>query len=47
MRNSLKSLVDKTNIMFTDPIFDKRPEQLNVTAFIDLTNMIEVAMNNK
>ena len=47
MRNSLKSLVDKTNLMFTDPIFDKRPEQLNVTAFIELTNMIEAAMNNK
>ncbi len=47
MRNSLKSLVDKANPMYTNPIFDKRPEQLNVKAFIELTNMIEAALTNK
>jgi len=41
MRNSLKPLVAKDNPMFADPLFDKRPEQLDVAAFIDLTNRIE------
>ncbi|MDO9153133.1 MAG: 16S rRNA (adenine(1518)-N(6)/adenine(1519)-N(6))-dimethyltransferase RsmA [Paludibacter sp.] len=47
MRNSLKSLVDKNNPMYSDPIFDKRPEQLDVEAFIELTNKIEAALNNQ
>ena len=44
MRNSLKPLVAKDNPMFADPLFDKRPEQLDVAAFIDLTNRIEEAL---
>lgn len=44
MRNSLKPLVAKDNTMFADPLFDKRPEQLDVAAFIDLTNRIEKAL---
>ena len=44
MRNSLKPLVAKDNPMFADPLFDKRPEQLDVAAFIDLTNRIEKAL---
>lgn len=44
MRNSLKPLIAKENPVFTDPIFDKRPEQLSVDAFIELTNMIEKAL---
>ena len=44
MRNSLKPLIAKENSVFADPIFDKRPEQLSVDAFIELTNMIEKAL---
>lgn len=40
MRNSLKSLLGKDNELFREPIFDKRPEQLSVEEFIDLTNRI-------
>ena len=44
LRNSLKPLVAKENPMFADPLFDKRPEQLDVKAFVDLTNRIEKAL---
>ncbi len=43
MRNSLRTLMGKENAVLTQPIFDKRPEQLDVNAFIELTNMIESA----
>jgi len=46
MRNSLKPLVPKENPMYADPIFDKRPEQLDVAAFVELTNRIEKALSN-
>jgi len=38
MRNSLKSLINEK--IKPNPIFDKRPEQLSVKQFIDLTNLI-------
>lgn len=41
LRNSLKPLLGKENGIFDDPIFDKRPEQLSVQQFIELTNRIE------
>lgn len=41
MRNSLKSLLGKDCEIFVDPVFDKRPEQLSVEEFIDLTKKIE------
>ncbi|VBB48059.1 Ribosomal RNA small subunit methyltransferase A [uncultured Paludibacter sp.] len=44
LRNSLKSLVEKENKMFVEEIFNKRPEQLDVQSFIELTNMIENAL---
>ncbi|MDR1437247.1 MAG: 16S rRNA (adenine(1518)-N(6)/adenine(1519)-N(6))-dimethyltransferase RsmA [Candidatus Symbiothrix sp.] len=40
MRNSLKSLLGKENKILQNPVFDKRPEQLPVDAFIELTQMI-------
>jgi 16S rRNA (adenine1518-N6/adenine1519-N6)-dimethyltransferase len=46
MRNSLKPLVPKDNPVFADPVFDLRPEQLNVAAFVDLTNKIEKALQS-
>ncbi|MEG1615397.1 MAG: 16S rRNA (adenine(1518)-N(6)/adenine(1519)-N(6))-dimethyltransferase RsmA [Bacteroidales bacterium] len=40
MRNSLKALLGKECEVFSDQIFDKRPEQLSVQQFIDLTNLV-------
>ncbi len=44
MRNSLKPIIEKENPVFQDAIFDKRPEQLTVAQFVELTNMIEKAL---
>lgn len=41
MRNSLMPLVGKGNPLLADPIFTKRPEQLSVDEFVELTNLIE------
>ncbi|OJV40506.1 MAG: 16S rRNA (adenine(1518)-N(6)/adenine(1519)-N(6))-dimethyltransferase [Bacteroidales bacterium 36-12] len=46
LRNSLKPLVGKENPIYADPLFDKRPEQLSVSAFVDLTNRIEIAIRD-
>ncbi|MFV0390287.1 MAG: 16S rRNA (adenine(1518)-N(6)/adenine(1519)-N(6))-dimethyltransferase RsmA [Paludibacteraceae bacterium] len=44
LRNSLKPLVPKENEMYNNPIFDKRPEQLDVPSFVYLTNIVEAAI---
>lgn len=44
LRNSLLPLVEKGHPMFADPLFDLRPERLDVAAFIDLTNRVEAAL---
>jgi 16S rRNA (adenine1518-N6/adenine1519-N6)-dimethyltransferase len=44
MRNSLKPLIAKDHPMYADPLFDKRPEQIDIAAFVDLTNRVERAM---
>ncbi|MGL4993459.1 MAG: 16S rRNA (adenine(1518)-N(6)/adenine(1519)-N(6))-dimethyltransferase RsmA [Bacteroidales bacterium] len=44
MRNSLKPLVGKDFSQFELPIFDKRPEQLSVAQFEELTNLISEHM---
>ena len=44
IRNSLKPLVPKESSMYADPIFDKRPEQLGVAEFVQLTKMVEKAL---
>jgi 16S rRNA (adenine1518-N6/adenine1519-N6)-dimethyltransferase len=41
LRNSLKSLLGKENTISGLPVFDKRPEQLSVEEFIELTNQIK------
>lgn len=41
LRNSLKSLLNKECEAFKLPVFDKRPEQLSVDQFIELTQLIE------
>lgn len=47
LRNSISPILDKTNPLMTDPIFNKRPEQLSVQEFIDLTNRVEQALNTE
>lgn len=44
LRNSLKILQLSDNLR-ANPIFNKRPEQLSVNAFIDLTKLIETDNN--
>lgn len=41
LRNSIKPILGKDCSLTQDPLFDKRPEQLSVQQFIDLTNMVE------
>ena len=47
LRNSISSILDKENPLSADPIFNKRPEQLSVQEFIELTNQVEAALKNK
>ena len=46
MRNSLQSLVGKGNPLLEEKIFTKRPEQLSVEEFVELTRMIQKGLNN-
>ena len=41
LRNSIKPILGKDCSLTQDALFDKRPEQLSVQQFIDLTNMVE------
>ncbi len=41
LRNSISPILGKDNPLSADPIFNKRPEQLPVQTFIDLTNQVE------
>ena len=41
MRNSLQQLVGKGNPILEENIFTKRPEQLSVNEFVELTNLVE------
>lgn len=45
MRNGMKQILGKDNPMLSDKLFDKRPEQLSVNDFIELTNRVEQSMN--
>ncbi len=44
MRNSLRQLCENNTDLLSAPIFDKRPEQISVNDFIELTNRIQHAM---
>ncbi|MEI6555701.1 MAG: 16S rRNA (adenine(1518)-N(6)/adenine(1519)-N(6))-dimethyltransferase RsmA [Paludibacter sp.] len=44
LRNSLKPLGIINESLFADPLFDLRPERLDVATFVDLTNRLEAAM---
>jgi 16S rRNA (adenine1518-N6/adenine1519-N6)-dimethyltransferase len=47
LRNSLSPIIAKDHPMFNDVFFNKRPEQLDVAAFVTLTNQIEAALQDK
>ena len=41
LRNSIQQIVGKESPLLSDPILDKRPEQLSIEDFIELTNKVE------
>lgn len=41
LRNSIKPILGKESSILQDEIFNKRPEQLSVQQFVELTNMVE------
>lgn len=41
LRNSIQQIVGKNSTLLSDPILDKRPEQLSIEDFIDLTKRVE------
>jgi 16S rRNA (adenine1518-N6/adenine1519-N6)-dimethyltransferase len=47
LRNSLKPLGLGDSPIFADPLFNMRPEQLDVPAFIDLTNRIDTEIKSR
>ena len=47
LRNSISSILDKNHPLSADPIFNKRPEQLSVQEFIELTNQVEAALKKE
>ena len=47
LRNSISSILEKGNPLSNDPVFNKRPEQLSVQEFIELTNRVETALKDK
>lgn len=44
LRNSISPILDKNSSLSADPLFNKRPEQLSVEDFIELTNRVEKAL---
>ena len=47
LRNSISSILEKGNPLSNDTVFNKRPEQLSVQEFIELTNRVETALKDK
>ena len=47
LRNSIKPILSKESPLLADPLFNRRPEQLSVQEFIDLTNRVEQELNNR
>lgn len=44
LRNSIQQIVGKVSPLLADPTLDKRPEQLSIEEFIELTLKVEQAM---
>ena len=47
MRNGMKQIVGKDAPLLDDPIFNKRPEQLSVQDYIDLTNQVSDYLSSR
>lgn len=47
LRNSISPILPRDSALSADPIFNKRPEQLSVQQFIELTNRVEEALSAK
>ena len=47
MRNGMKQILGAGHPMLRDPVFTRRPEQLSISEFIELTNRVEEAMKQK
>ncbi|MBO7568924.1 MAG: 16S rRNA (adenine(1518)-N(6)/adenine(1519)-N(6))-dimethyltransferase RsmA [Bacteroidaceae bacterium] len=47
MRNGMKQILGKDSPMLTDPMFTRRPEELSVQDYIDLTNRVEAELNRQ
>ena len=43
LRNSIQQIVGKESALLGDPVLDKRPEQLSLEDFIELTKKVELA----
>ena len=41
LRNSIQQIVGKDSPLLNDPILEKRPEQLSIDEFIELTKKVE------
>ncbi|MBE6287947.1 MAG: 16S rRNA (adenine(1518)-N(6)/adenine(1519)-N(6))-dimethyltransferase RsmA [Mediterranea massiliensis] len=46
LRNSIKPILGKDCLITEDSLFNRRPEQLSVEEFIDLTNRVEAVLVN-
>ncbi|KAA6343231.1 Ribosomal RNA small subunit methyltransferase A [termite gut metagenome] len=44
LRNSIKPVLGESYLSTEEPIFDKRPEQLSIQDFIELTNRLETTL---
>ncbi|MCF0255055.1 16S rRNA (adenine(1518)-N(6)/adenine(1519)-N(6))-dimethyltransferase RsmA [Bacteroides heparinolyticus] len=47
LRNSIKPILGKDCPLTEDPLFNKRPEQLSVQEFIDLTNRVAAVLEKR
>jgi 16S rRNA (adenine1518-N6/adenine1519-N6)-dimethyltransferase len=47
LRNSIQTILPKDNALAADPVFNKRPEQLSVQDFVELTNRVEEALKKE
>lgn len=47
LRNSIKPILGKECTLTEDSIFNKRPEQLSVQEFVNLTNWVEEVLNQQ
>ena len=47
LRNSIKPILEKESPLLADEIFNKRPEQLSVEQFVELTNRVEAELEGQ